>query len=282
MILCDCPGLVFANFATTKADLVCNGILPIDQLREFTGPAALVAHRIPLAFLEAVYGMHIRLRPLEEGGTGLPTAEELLMAYARARGFTKAGQGQPDESRAARYILKDYVNGKLLYCAPPPGDYNTAEFNRGLYDVAHLPEKRRVALGVAISGMRGMSLAEDEEDSDGGEDGAAVSLAATDMMPLPAGPKTQQLDKEFFKPQRGTAGHMNMPFSHKYTEQGQASGKQLSGRKARLMVALENGLDLSEVQAASGKKHFKAGKRAKGKKKIGVGLEEEVRGGGHA
>lgn len=28
--------------------------------------------------------------------------------------------GQPDNPRAARYILKDYMNGKLLYCHAPP------------------------------------------------------------------------------------------------------------------------------------------------------------------
>lgn len=28
--------------------------------------------------------------------------------------------GQPDGSRAARYILKDFMNGKLLYCHAPP------------------------------------------------------------------------------------------------------------------------------------------------------------------
>lgn len=28
--------------------------------------------------------------------------------------------GQPDQSRSARYVLKDYVNGKLLYCHSPP------------------------------------------------------------------------------------------------------------------------------------------------------------------
>ena len=49
VILCDCPGLVFPNFATTKGELVCAGVLPIDQLREYTGPAALVAQRIPKA-----------------------------------------------------------------------------------------------------------------------------------------------------------------------------------------------------------------------------------------
>lgn len=37
--------------------------------------------------------------------------------------------GQPDNARAARYVLKDYVNGKLLYCHGPPTieqkDYHT-------------------------------------------------------------------------------------------------------------------------------------------------------------
>ncbi|EPY85277.1 transmembrane protein 44 isoform b [Camelus ferus] len=36
------------------------------------------------------------------------------------RGFMTA-HGQPDQPRSARYILKDYVSGKLLYCHPPPG-----------------------------------------------------------------------------------------------------------------------------------------------------------------
>jgi large subunit GTPase 1 len=28
--------------------------------------------------------------------------------------------GQPDNPRSARYVLKDFVNGKLLYCVAPP------------------------------------------------------------------------------------------------------------------------------------------------------------------
>lgn len=89
--LCDCPGLVFPNFATTKAELVCSGILPIDQLREYTGPAGLVAKRVPQSFLEIIYGMKIRIRPAEEGGTGTPTGAEVLRAYAAARGFATTG-----------------------------------------------------------------------------------------------------------------------------------------------------------------------------------------------
>ncbi|KAG8685733.1 hypothetical protein FRC08_012943, partial [Ceratobasidium sp. 394] len=42
IVLCDCPGLVFPQFATTKAALVCDGVLPIDQMREHVGPVGLV------------------------------------------------------------------------------------------------------------------------------------------------------------------------------------------------------------------------------------------------
>ncbi|TRX93030.1 hypothetical protein FHL15_006168 [Xylaria flabelliformis] len=253
VILCDCPGLVFPNFATTKADLVCNGVLPIDQLREFTGPAALITHRIPQPFLEAIYGIHIKTRPLEEGGTGTPTASELLAAYAKARGFKTQGVGQPDESRAARVVLKDYVNGKLLYVEPPPGWGDGGDFNHELYDAAHLPEKRRAALQAAMEAL---------------DVGDGESTMDNETLALPTGAKSQTLDKAFFARGTGSAGHVSMPFNHKYTEQGkaQAAAKELSGRKARAMVALETGVDPSEVQLGSSKKHFKGRAKGKGKK----------------
>ncbi|KZL86779.1 ribosome biogenesis gtpase, partial [Colletotrichum incanum] len=250
VILCDCPGLVFPNFANTKADLVCNGVLPIDQLREFQGPAGLVTRRIPKPFLEAVYGINIKTRALEEGGTGIPTAQELLSAYAKARGFTTQGLGQPDESRASRYILKDYVNGKLLYCEPPPGTVDGPEFNQELYDASHLPEKRRQAVNASLDTMSFM-----------GDD---ISIAPSDLAVLPAGPKSKKIDKGFFGADGTGTGHLKMPFAHKYSEQGQ---KHLSGRKARAMIALENGVDPKDVKLSSGKKHFKGGaKSRKGKK----------------
>lgn len=110
LVLCDCPGLVFPTFSTTKADQVCNGVLPIDQLREHTGPCTLVAKRIPKEVLEATYGIRIRTVPIEDGGTGIPTSSEFCSTYAIARGYFRSSQGNPDEARAARYILKDYVN----------------------------------------------------------------------------------------------------------------------------------------------------------------------------
>ncbi|XP_029471652.1 large subunit GTPase 1 homolog isoform X2 [Rhinatrema bivittatum] len=75
--------------------------------------------RIPRHVFEAIYGISI-IRPREdEDPNRPPTSEELLTAFGYMRGFMTA-HGQPDQPRSARYVLKDYVNGKLLYCHPPP------------------------------------------------------------------------------------------------------------------------------------------------------------------
>ncbi|KAE8355494.1 hypothetical protein BDV28DRAFT_37885 [Aspergillus coremiiformis] len=263
IMLCDCPGLVFPNFATTKADLVVNGVLPIDQQREFTGPATIVAQRVPKHFLENVYGVKIHTRPIEEGGTGIPTGSEVLRAYARARGFSTQGLGQPDESRAARYVLKDYVNGKLLYCHPPPVPEGKApiderEFNAELYDMAHLPARRQEQLAKALQADQ---TAEDLDID-------ILSLSAGSQRPM-EGSRSRNLDTGFFGDgMKGSAGRLTLPFNAQYTEQGQQMRNQLTGRKERLMVALERGIDVSEVRSGSSKKHFKGNKKQAKKKRV--------------
>ncbi|XP_042314501.1 large subunit GTPase 1 homolog [Sceloporus undulatus] len=120
LCLCDCPGLVMPSFVSTKAEMVCSGILPIDQMRDHVPPVSLVCQRIPRPVLEKTYGISI-IRPREdEAPDRSPTSEELLTAYGYMRGFM-TDHGQPDQPRSARYVLKDYVSGKLLYCHPPPG-----------------------------------------------------------------------------------------------------------------------------------------------------------------
>jgi large subunit GTPase 1 len=49
----------------------------------------------------------------------------------------RSGQGNPDEARSARYVLKDYVNGKILFCHPPPG-ISDAAFNQRTHEIAML------------------------------------------------------------------------------------------------------------------------------------------------
>ncbi|TGZ85545.1 P-loop containing nucleoside triphosphate hydrolase protein [Ascodesmis nigricans] len=260
VILCDCPGLVFPNFATTKAELVCNGVLPIDQQREFTGPAALVAKRIPQWFIEQLYGIKIQTRPLEEGGTGVPTGEELLVSYARARGFMKTSAGNPDDSRAARYVLKDYVKGRLLFCHPPPADppFDPKEFNAELYNDNNNPD------------YQPRDIPRDNNDE------KLSQIDEDDMISIiPEGEKTRGMDEQFFARGASGGGHVKNPF-----QRGIGNGKQiatpvtedgrvLTGRKAKTVVAIDHDLSTDEVRAMMGsKKHFKGGKKAK--KRLGV------------
>uniref|UniRef100_A0A182MT11 Large subunit GTPase 1 homolog n=1 Tax=Anopheles culicifacies TaxID=139723 RepID=A0A182MT11_9DIPT len=120
LMFCDCPGLVMPSFCITKADMILNGILPIDQMRDHVPPVNLLCTFIPRHILEDTYGIMIS-KPLEgEDPNRPPYSEELLLAFAYNRGFMTAN-GQPDQSRGSRYVLKDFVNGKLLYCHAPPG-----------------------------------------------------------------------------------------------------------------------------------------------------------------
>lgn len=72
---------MFPNFASTKAELVCNGILPIDQLREWTAPAELLARRIPKDVLEQLYSFKLYSKSIDDPTVGV-TGEELLISFA--------------------------------------------------------------------------------------------------------------------------------------------------------------------------------------------------------
>lgn len=80
-MLCDCPGLVFPNFVSSKAEMICNGILPIDQMRDHVPPMSLVCQRIPWHCLEATYGIKLPQPGEGEEQNRVPYAHELLEAY---------------------------------------------------------------------------------------------------------------------------------------------------------------------------------------------------------
>ncbi|XP_011870901.1 PREDICTED: large subunit GTPase 1 homolog [Vollenhovia emeryi] len=119
LLLCDCPGLVMPSFISTKAEMILNGILPIDQMRDHVPAITLLATLIPRHILEDLYGFMLPTSPEGQDSNRAPTAEQLLNAHGYNRGFMTQN-GQPDNSRSARYILKDFVIGKLRYCVAPP------------------------------------------------------------------------------------------------------------------------------------------------------------------
>jgi large subunit GTPase 1 len=112
ILLCDCPGLVFPSVTTTKSEMVVDGILPIDEMRDFRSPMSLVVSRIPKRTFELTYGLKFNPK------TKL-TADYVLDAFAISKSIMSQN-GVPNASRVARIMLKDYVSGKLLYCHPPP------------------------------------------------------------------------------------------------------------------------------------------------------------------
>ena len=120
LLLCDCPGLVFPTVAGSKAQMLCDGILPADQMRDCMPPIRrLYALLGPPAFFHA-YGVRLRTDAEREDDADAPEpARELLMAHAIARGYDD-DEGSPDVSRSARILIKDFINAKLLYCTPPP------------------------------------------------------------------------------------------------------------------------------------------------------------------
>ncbi|GAQ93508.1 hypothetical protein KFL_015930010, partial [Klebsormidium nitens] len=148
LMLCDCPGLVFPSFSASKSEMVAAGVLPIDRLTDNRSPVQIVAERVPRALLEEALGITLPAPAEHEAPDRAPTAAELLRSFCRSRGYVGAS-GLPDETKAARMLLKDYVDGKLLHCALPPGEL-ASDRPRGVAPVAMV----RVGGGAIIGSER--------------------------------------------------------------------------------------------------------------------------------
>lgn len=81
ILLCDCPGLVMPSFVLTKADMILNGILPIDQMRDHVPAVNILCTQIPRHTLEDKYGIMIAKPQEGEDPNRPPYSEELLLAY---------------------------------------------------------------------------------------------------------------------------------------------------------------------------------------------------------
>ncbi|XP_027082612.1 GTPase LSG1-2 [Coffea arabica] len=123
LTLCDCPGLVFPSFTSSRYEMIASGVLPIDRMTEHREAVQVVANRVPRQMIEDVYNICLPKPKSYELQTRPPLASELLRAYCASRGYV-AASGLPDETRAARQILKDYIDGKLPHYELPPGMAN--------------------------------------------------------------------------------------------------------------------------------------------------------------
>lgn len=115
--LCDCPGLVFPSFATTKAQMVCDGILPVDTATDTLEAVATICRRMTREVLEAE--LNVSLLQCDDIDESESLAERLLNAMARRRGYM-ASHDRPNKARAGKELLKLYVDGYFVYAEPPP------------------------------------------------------------------------------------------------------------------------------------------------------------------
>ena len=104
--------------------MICAGVLPIMQMRNVMPPIGLIARRIPRHILELTYTIKLPILPgdaKDAAGNPVLSPQQLLESYCQARGLFRArALGESDMPRAARQILKDFTDGRLLFCHPPP------------------------------------------------------------------------------------------------------------------------------------------------------------------
>uniref|UniRef100_A0A7S0N025 CP-type G domain-containing protein n=1 Tax=Pyramimonas obovata TaxID=1411642 RepID=A0A7S0N025_9CHLO len=160
-MLCDCPGLVFPSFATSKAEMAVSGLVPIDRLTDIRAPIDVIGQRAPRQYMEALYSMRLP-RPEEHEDQRRPaTGAELLRAFALSRHYV-AGSGLPDETRAGRTLLRDYRDGKILVCRLPPTDEHDDHFGAAFWSPRLVPKHSKQQ--ERLDSSRAASVLELEDD----------------------------------------------------------------------------------------------------------------------
>ncbi|KAF2290124.1 hypothetical protein GH714_002806 [Hevea brasiliensis] len=104
----------------SRYEMIASGVLPIDRMTEHREAVQVVANKVPRHVIEDVYKINLPKPKPYEPQSRPPLASEFLRAYCASRGYV-ASSGLPDETRAARQILKDYLDGKLPHFEMPPG-----------------------------------------------------------------------------------------------------------------------------------------------------------------
>lgn len=162
LMLCDCPGLVFPSFMSSPGEMLCAGILPINQMRDYIEPAAAISSRVPMHLLEAAYGMKIRrLLDFKDAPDRPPTPHEMLEAYCALKGYITNGTGRWDEFRACKELLRDFNDGRILFVSPPTGPLDMVRWLSETEKV--MIRREKVAERVASQRLKELTEADENE-----------------------------------------------------------------------------------------------------------------------
>ncbi|KAL3870571.1 hypothetical protein ACJMK2_038622 [Sinanodonta woodiana] len=161
--LCDCPGLVFPSLMDRNLQILA-GIYPIAQVRETVSPIRYLAERINVP-------QALKIKHLEEKEDTEWSATDICDAWAKKRGFVTAKAARLDTYRAANYILRMAVDGRLCLCFRPPGYTENKDFWENHPETIQL-SKQQTRLGKLRRAGKGSTDEEEEEEE---EDGSQLS-----------------------------------------------------------------------------------------------------------
>jgi ribosome biogenesis GTPase A len=106
-------------------------------MKDYISPVSLIIHRVPKLVLEEHYQI---LLPAADSKSY--TASTFLQVLGAKKGLV-TGRGLPNEAIAARFVLKDYVNGRLLFCHIRP-DFDRSEHG----DIVQSGFKTHTTVGI--------------------------------------------------------------------------------------------------------------------------------------
>ncbi|KAJ2779474.1 hypothetical protein H4R18_003993 [Coemansia javaensis] len=115
--LCDCPGLVFPCVVDRPTQVLA-GLYNIAQVQEPYTAVMYLAERVAV---ERVLALK---RPPEDDRPGPWSAWAICEAFAIDRGFFTTKAARPDVYRAALYILRWVLDGRILLSFKPPGFFD--------------------------------------------------------------------------------------------------------------------------------------------------------------
>jgi large subunit GTPase 1 len=111
----DCPGLVFPLIASSKAEMICSGVLPLSSMVDYIEPIKYIVYKSHLELILRKYKLPLLLTDVtllsDQNLTKL--SRDILQFLAATRGYITGGSALPDEFKAAKMILSEFVNGEI-------------------------------------------------------------------------------------------------------------------------------------------------------------------------
>lgn len=102
----DCPGIVFDN--SFDPDMVLRNVVRIENVEDFYAPVNRIIEKVGKERMQSIYEVN-----------DFGTTTEFLGNLARKRGKLKKG-GIADLDAAGKFVLHDWVTGKIPYFVYPP------------------------------------------------------------------------------------------------------------------------------------------------------------------